>query len=324
MNGLGNLAVCACVFTVSPLFASAQSWLYVANSGDGKLLQISPDRSVGVFSSGFSTPRTLSWAPGGDLVVADWGALSAARIGKSGVVQTLVSSFSHVQAAAYDSQGNLFYTTNEWMGVIYRLSTSGTTTSIYGPGLPGLQYPTTLAFDPRGNLLFTCREAGEPFYTTVGGGSYVHYLGGLVPSQLNRFNSGSRPIAGVRRPSSAAFLFGLAVASDGSAIVSLGDGSLVRFAATDIGFDSGVVIATGLPVFHALTSAPDGYYYGTTGNAIYQISNTGTAWPILEGLGSGLNGAWGIVASAIPIPEPATCIVVSAITVMLLGRRRRA
>jgi sugar lactone lactonase YvrE len=143
--------------------------LFVANSGNNTISEITPGGMVSTFASGLNDPRGLAFDASGNLYVANNGANTISRITSGGIVSTFsgpAPDYANPIGLAFDASGNLYVSSF----VFDRIAkiTPGGTISIFGPGLGTgvLLSPTGLAFDASGNL-YTANSVFNPFISKI-------------------------------------------------------------------------------------------------------------------------------------------------------------
>jgi len=129
------------------LTCDAAGNLYVADRSANTVSKVTPDGTVSVFASGFSSPTKMTFDTAGNLYVANTGNGSVSKVTAAGVVSTFASGFSGPFGLAFDKAGNL-YVANSSNGTVSLVTPSGVTSTFAS----GLNQPVGLAFDTQGNL----------------------------------------------------------------------------------------------------------------------------------------------------------------------------
>ncbi len=132
----------------NPATLSVQPFLmYVANSGNGTVSQITASGVVTTFASGFNGTEGVAFDGTGNLFVAASGNGSVFRVTPGGVVSTFVTTpkVNRPQGLAFDARGNLLVASGT---TVAKITPAGATSGFGG----GFSSPTGLVFDSSGYL----------------------------------------------------------------------------------------------------------------------------------------------------------------------------
>jgi sugar lactone lactonase YvrE len=183
-------------FAVGLAFDTAGN-LFVADSGSGSILKLTPGGARSTFVSGLDGPEGLAFDKAGNLFVTDGGSIAGPGHGHlykftpNGVRSILGSGFISPNALAFDSTGNLFLVDAgdiDGLGdAIYKFTPNGVRTT-FGPTNFGFE-ELGLAIDSANNLFVPDYEPGNIYKFTPAG---VHSVFVNIPSN---FQSGVAPAA---------------------------------------------------------------------------------------------------------------------------------
>lgn len=131
------------------LAVAANGNVFVANSLNGTIVEITPQGNASVFASGLNHPLDLAFDAGGNLYVSNTGDNTVDKITPLGNVSVYIpASLTGPRGLAFDASGNL-YVAYDGNNSIQKFTPSGSQTTFANTGLNS---PGALAFDPKGNL----------------------------------------------------------------------------------------------------------------------------------------------------------------------------
>ncbi len=85
--------------------------LYVANSGDNTISEVTPAGAVSTFvSSGLDDPTSLAFDAAGNLYVANAANNTISKVTPAGAISTFASGLDGPDGLAFDAAGNLYVT----------------------------------------------------------------------------------------------------------------------------------------------------------------------------------------------------------------------
>ena len=129
--------------------------VYVADAGNGRVLEFSTQGRVSTFDSDFSDPFGLAFDSSGNLYVADsWSNFAIDEVTPEGTQTELYYADQELEGIAVDGAGNVYYSTYN-NGNIYKLSTTNKNPTVYQTNNANgvaLSHPSGLTFDGSGNL----------------------------------------------------------------------------------------------------------------------------------------------------------------------------
>lgn len=144
-----------------------QNNVFVANSGNGSILEISPLGALSTYATGFSTGGLsgLAFSAAGDLYAADALAGTISKVSTTGTVTTFATGLNQPANIRFDGSGNLLVA-DAGDGTIKSISPAGVV-STYA-SLSGTA-PFGLVMDSAGNL-YASDYASGAIYTITGNG----------------------------------------------------------------------------------------------------------------------------------------------------------
>ncbi|MFH0829977.1 MAG: hypothetical protein V1887_02330 [Candidatus Aenigmatarchaeota archaeon] len=125
--------------------------VFVAGTGAGEILRITPNGTLTTFASGLSRPLDLEFGSSGGLFVFESGTGDISRIAPDGGRITFASGFAEgISYLTFDAQGNLFL--DDCSGDLYRVTPNGIVTPLerFSDMVPGCY--NNMVFDTYGNL----------------------------------------------------------------------------------------------------------------------------------------------------------------------------
>ena len=177
-------AFVALVLLSSPLFAQAETMLYVANSQSDTISAVSANGNVSTFATVLNNPQELAFDDSGNLYVAyAAGNGTISKITPGGSVTTFVTGLSYPEGLAIDALDNL-YVSNASVGTITKVTPGGTISTF----ATGLDEPWGLAFDHSGDL-FAVNWGGTINEITTGGTVSTFVTGLPYPTHCLAFDS---------------------------------------------------------------------------------------------------------------------------------------
>ncbi len=131
------------------LAADAAGNFYVADAGDGTVIEVAPNGDGVPIDSVLAAPSGLAVDAAGNVYVADQGAGKVYKVpAGGGSPTTFASGFNSPTGLAFDSAGNL-YVANYDANTVIEVPAGGGSFITFASGL---DEPASLAFDPAGNL----------------------------------------------------------------------------------------------------------------------------------------------------------------------------
>ena len=129
--------------------------IYVANSGNGTVVKLTPAGAVSPFASGFQNPQGLAINASGDLFVVsandgNGNNGSVQEVTPDGTVNPYVSGFQGPSGVAIDAAGNLYVPNGFNDPAVVSKVTPAKVVSTFVSA--GLHFPESLSFDAAGNL----------------------------------------------------------------------------------------------------------------------------------------------------------------------------
>jgi sugar lactone lactonase YvrE len=212
--------------------------LFVSNTSNGTISEITPSGVVTTFASGLGEPEGLVFGSNGNLFVAGGTSNKIYEITPGGVVSTFASSNLDAPVGlAIDSSGNI-YAANQFNGTIVKF-TPGGSASTFASGLSTLD---DLVFDSSGNLWVSDSNG---FGSTSG--TVLKFTPG---------GSSSTILTGLNNPANMAFdsAGNLFIANLGGTITELTPGGTVSTFASGLAGPNGIAIGvSALPEPASLT-----------------------------------------------------------------------
>jgi len=269
--------------------------VYVADTGNAKIREITPGGMVSTLASGFMSPFGIAVDGSGNLYVVDTGTNAIDKITSGGSVSTLadatVNSLSLLDGIAVDQGGNVYVADGD-NGIIRKITPGGVVTTLAGTaGVFGtadatgaaaqFRKPLGIAVDGSGNVYVADALADTIRKITPAG--VVTTLGG-VPNTSGSAN-GTGAAALFNNP------FGLAIDGNGNLYIAEHGNDTIRMGTPPAAAPvftlnpaSSVTIASGrTAVFSvAATGLPAPTYQWYFNNGSTNVAITGATDPILE------------------------------------------
>jgi len=292
----------AVVITAFTGKAVAQN-LFVANSGNNTISEITSSGIVSIFASGegLDDPQGLAFDATGNLFVANSGNSTISEISTNGTISTFASGggLDNPQGLAFDAAGNLFVLSqgDEQREEVKVYSASGKTIETYTTGLTSNQN------DP---FLFSGLSAGSFYFAGAGRISEITTNG-----KVSIFASGG----GLDDPQGLAFdaTGNLLVANSGNSTISeiSTNGTVSTFAS------GGSLNTPRTLVFDLIGNL---YFSNADNETISEISTNGTVTTFASG--GGLDDPQGLAFQ--PVPEPTTYALfgLGALAMVIAARHR--
>ncbi len=245
--------------------------MYVVNPAWGTLSRIDAAGYVKTVGNGINSPQQVAVGPDGLVYVSGQGDNKVWRFDPaSGFASSSFAVVTAPNGLAFDTSGNLFVSSNQGAGNVYKLNAGGTVVNTY----PGFTNPQSLALDYAGKLI-------------------VVEAGGAVTKITPDDPAGNprTPLAFLPTPS------GLAVDSAGNAFVTCTSSNCIS-RVDPLGNTSVFAVVTS-PGGIAFDSSGALFTSDTTNNLIYRISPSGNlstfAYGISTPRGLAVNPSTGVV-----------------------------
>lgn len=157
--------------------------LFVPNTGNGTIIEITPNRMQTVFASGLTTPAALAFDGSGNLYASDITTSTIYRYAPDGTRTTFATGLYTPYGLTVSSSGNVFAVANS---VIYEFNPNGvrsTFATVTGQGVGGI------AFNSAGDLFATAGGTAGYIYEFAPDGTRTTFATGLNEPLNLAFNS---------------------------------------------------------------------------------------------------------------------------------------
>ncbi len=129
--------------------AAVAGTVYLADTGNGRVVAVAPDGSESTFGTGWSQPYGVAVDASGDVFVADGGLGAVVEVTPDGTQTTVASGFGLPVGVAVDESGTVFVS-DAAANKVVRVDTDGTQTVL---PFTGLSCPNGIAVDAQGDVL---------------------------------------------------------------------------------------------------------------------------------------------------------------------------
>jgi uncharacterized protein (TIGR03437 family) len=262
--GDGQPAISAWLFQPNALTLDASGNLYIADSGDNRIREVTTDGVMHTVAgpAGLNNPQFVLGAPNGSVYIADSGNNQIRLLSPSGVLTTIAGTghpgysgdngaaagaeLNYPTGMALDSKGNVYFA-DGYNGVIRRIDTTGVVTTV----ATGMNTPEGIALAGDGTL-FVADPVSEIIWRVSPAGAV---------SAFYRFSSATN----------------LTLLPDGSLLIA--DGDLLRLSAdgTTLSYYMRAGTAT------SATLGASGIYYATAENVVYRAASAASEPAIFAG-----------------------------------------
>ncbi|MDE3093981.1 MAG: fibronectin type III domain-containing protein [Acidobacteriota bacterium] len=282
---------------------SSSGDVFVADTGNNRVIKITPAGSLSTVGTGFSSPQGVALDSSGDVFVANTGNNQVVKITPAGAQSTVGSGFASPQGVAVDSSGDVFVA-NTGNNQVVKITPAGARSTVGS----GLSRPTGVALDSSGDVVVADTGNNQVVKVTPAGAQSVldtHFAspaGVAVDSSGDVFvaNTGNNQVVkitptGAQSTMGSGFASpqGVAVDSSGDVFVAdTGNNQVVKI--TPSGTQSTVGSGFAGPTGVAVDSSGDVFVANTGNNQVVKITPAGSRTT----LGAHLSSPHGVAVDA--------------------------